>query len=69
MRISQEGAVQDAGMGKREEVLWSCSFGIPLAPQLWPRREQAQETPFMTPGFGEPIGVAFFGDRNVRGNG
>ena len=30
---------------------------------------QAQETPFSTPGFGEPIGVGFLGDRNAKGKG
>lgn len=28
----------------------------------------AEESPFTAPGFGEPMGVGFFGDRNVRGN-
>ena len=30
---------------------------------------QTQDTPFSTPGLGEPIGVGFLGDRSVRGNG
>ena len=27
-----------------------------------------QEIPFTVPGMGDPIGVAFFGDRSVSGN-
>ena len=33
---------------------------------IW-RGMQAHEAPLRTPGLGEPIGVGFFGDRNVKG--
>ena len=29
----------------------------------------SQQIPFTVPGMGDPIGVGFFGDRSVSGNG